>query len=339
MKLYADAMRTVLAVSLVATLALAGCASTKTAGTREPSGTPVAAKPAPIRIGTLATQDSLPLWVAEEKGYFTKVGLPKVEILSFPSAVECQAAFTAGAVDALMTDLIVPANLRASGTKVVIPTVMLGADTAQGRFAIVGAPKTTFKSMADLKGVSVGTASATITEYVLDKLMEEAGVPAGGVAKEEVKKMPVRFQLLMAGQLKAASLPEPFVSLAELQGAYIVPGGDDTKATENVSQSVLCVSAKYADRADGADGAATIKRLLGAWNKAVADINASPDSFRQTLVTKAGMPQPLAATYKVSAYPKAMPPSAAEIQKVLDWMKTKGYLSVEVTPRDLLEGK
>jgi NitT/TauT family transport system substrate-binding protein len=294
------------------TLAFAGCT---------PATPPAsAAKPSAVRIGTLATQDSLPLWVAQDKGYFTAAGIPKVEIVPFQSAQECQAAFSSGAVDALMTDLIVSANLRASGTKVIIPTVMLGADTAQGRFAVVAAPKTEFASMKDLAGVPVGAASSTITEYVLDKLMEEAGVAAADVKIEQVPKMPVRFQLLMAGQLKAASLPEPFVTLATMQGATVIPGGDDTLAAKP-------------------EGGLALEAMHGAWDKAVADINAAPDSFRTTLVTKANLPTPLATSYKVSSYPKWTPPSAADIDRVLEWMRAKGYLKAEVTAEELLSGK
>lgn len=323
------ALRAILALALVAALALAGCTGNKPA----PSSGSGGAKPEAMKIGTLATQDALPLWVAEQKGYFTDAGLPEVEIVRFQSAQECQVAFQSGAVDALMTDLIVAANLQGSGTKVVVPTVMLGATTEQGRFAVVGAPGANLTSMADLRGVPVGTASATITEYILDKLMEEAGVAGSDVKKEEVKKMPVRFQLLMSGKLKAASLPEPFVTLAEQQGAKIVPGGDDTKAKENISQSVLCVNAEFAN---SDSGGASVDAVLEAWDKAVADINADPNSFRGVLVDKAGLPPQLANTYPVSDYPKAAPPTVEEIQSVLDWMKAKLYLRAEVKPQDIL---
>jgi NitT/TauT family transport system substrate-binding protein len=322
----------VVLVALAAALAATGCAPSGTPSTPVPSG----ATPAALRIGTLATQDALPLWVAADKGYFTAAGIPKVDIITFQSAQEEQAAFSSGAVDALMTDLIVSANLRASGTKVLIATVMLGADTAQGRFAVVGAPKTSFASMKDLAGVPVGAASATITEYVLDKLMEEAGVPAADVKIEQVPKMPVRFQLLMSGQLKAASLPEPFVTLATMQGAKIVPGGDDTSATVNLSQSVLCVSEAYIAKPGGD---AALVAALTAWDNAVADINAKPADFRATLVAKANLPAPLATSYPVSSYPKATPPSASDIDRVLAWMRTKGYLKAEVTAEELLSGK
>lgn len=320
----------VLVLALALVPALVGCAKEST-----PAPTPGAeVTPAPLKIGTLATQDALPLWVAEGKGYFTAEGLAEVEIVTFQSAQECQAAFASGAVDALMTDIIVAAKLHASGTRVKIATIMLGADITQGRFAVMAAPDSGITSLAQLKGVPVGTAASTITEYILDELMAAADVAEADVAKEEVAKMPVRYQLLMAGQLKAAVLPEPFVSLAEQGGATIVPGGDDTKATENVSQSVLAVSRTYLE---SAEGAAALEAALKAWDSAIADINAAPDDFRQTLVDKAGLPAPLAATYAVSQYPMAGQPAPEDVQCILDWMTKRGYLSTEMTPADLLD--
>ncbi len=325
--------RAIAALSLLGSISLAGCAAGEPENT-PPVETPTeSVEPSAIKIGTLATQDSLPLWVAEQEGYFAEAGLPEVEIIAFQSAQDCQVAFVSGAVDALMTDIIVAANLQASGTPVEIATVMLGATTEEGRFAIVAAPGSGITAMEDLKGIPVGTASATITEYILDKLMEQAGVAEAEVVKEEVKKMPVRFELLMAGQLKAAALPEPFVSLAEQGGATVVDGGDDTLADENISQSILCVNAEYTSTPAGA---AALEAVLEAWDRAVADITASPDDFRQTLVDKAQLPAVLATTYKVSTYPKAAAPTAAQIEDVLDWMGTRGYLSAELAPEDLL---
>ncbi len=324
--------RLAVTLMMLGLLAAAGCTPSSSSAP-DGSEAPADVTPAAIKIGTLATQDALPLWVAEEAGYFKKQGLPSAEIITFQSATECQTAFTSGAVDALMTDIIVAANLQASGTPVKLATVMLGSSAAEGRFAVVAAPGSSIKSMADLRGVAVGTASATITEYILDKLMEEAGYSAADVKREEVGKMPVRFQLLMEGQLKAAVLPEPFVTLAEQGGATIVAGGDDTKAKQNVSQSVLCVSAEYAETKQGA---AAVKAVLGAWDAAVADINASPNDFRQVLVDKARLPGPLAGTYQVSTYPKAAPPTSEQIQTVLDWMRAKGYLKTDLTPAEML---
>ncbi len=326
-------MSVLLAAALVAALALTGCSTPAEKPAEEPA--PAAATPAPIKIGTLPTEDSLPLWVAEDKGYFAEAGIPEVEIVVFQAAQERDAAFAAGAIDAYMGDIIAATNLEASGTKNTILTVMLGATQAEGRFGVVASPKSTvdYKSDANVSaaaGEPVGTSSATIQEYVLDGLMAEAGVPADQVKVEEVKKVPVRFELLMQGKLKFAALPEPFLSLAEEGGAATL--GDDTKAKANLSQTVLGISDEYL-RAEG--GIDTAEELLKVWDRAVADVNADPESFRPMLVEKARLPESLATTYKVNTYPTAQVPTSEQVGAVLEWMKTKGYLSAEVTYEDL----
>jgi len=323
--------RAALAAMLVAALVLTGCTTAQ-----EPTGTPPAEEPAvpllPVKIGTLPTEDSLPLWVAESLGWFATEGLTSVEIVTFQSAQERDAAFASGAIDAYMGDIIAAANLEAGGAPNTIETVMLGADQSQGRFAVVVPPKSDVTSLAELKGVPVGTSSATIQEYVLDGLMAEAGVADADVKKEEVKKVPVRFELLMAGKLKAAALPEPFVTLAEQGGAKIV--GDDTKAEANLSQTVLVFSDEYLKKPGGRESA---EAILAAWDVAVNDINKNPDAYREMLVEKARLPEPLATTYKVNTYPTAQVPSQADVDAVLLWMKSKSYLKGDVTYPDLVE--
>lgn len=325
-------VRTALAALLASALALTGCAQ---GATETPAETPEATvKPAAVKIGVLPTEDSLPLWVAEDMGYFATNDLDSVEIVNFQSAQERDAAFASGAVDAYMGDIIASANLEAGGAPVTIETVMLGADQSQGRFAVVVPPKSDVADMAQLKGVPVGTSSATIQEYVLDGLMSEAGVAQADVKVEEVKKVPVRFELLMAGKLKAAALPEPFVTLAEQGGAKIV--GDDTKAKANWSQTVLVFSDAYLAKTGGQEAADAV---LAAWDVAVGHINAAPDDYREMLVEKARLPEPLAATYAVNTYPTAAPPTQEQVDAVLEWMKAKGYLKADVTYADLVNAK
>jgi ABC-type nitrate/sulfonate/bicarbonate transport system substrate-binding protein len=69
----------------------------------------------PVVIGTLPTEDMLPLWVAEEEGLFAEYGLDSVEIVTFQAAQERDAAFVAGEIDAFMGDIIAAAQLEAAG--------------------------------------------------------------------------------------------------------------------------------------------------------------------------------------------------------------------------------
>lgn len=317
-------------VAVVCALALGalplGCAA-------EPESPPLSnVEPEPITIGTLPTEDALPLWVAESEGLFEAAGL-EVEIVVFQAAQERDTAFSSGAIDAFMGDIIASANLEAAGAGVTLATVMLGQSPAEGRFGIVAAPGSEATSLADLAGVPIGTSAASIQEYVVDGLMASAGVPADQVAKEIVPKVPVRYDLLINGQIGAAAFPEPFLSLAELEGAVLL--ADDTTG-ENLTQTVLGVSDTYLALPSGM---ITIRALLDVWDEAAALINSSPDTYRELLVEKARLPEPLKDTYRVNTYPTAAAPSAEMVDPVLAWMAGKELLQAEVTYGDLvLEG-
>lgn len=291
--------------------------------------TEVPATLAPVRIGVLPTEDSLPLWVAADEGLFEEAGLD-VTFVDFQAAAERDAAFTAGEIDAFMGDIIASALLEQGGSGVTIGTVMLGATPAEGRFGIAVPADSAYQDLTALAGVKVGTSSGTIQEYVLDGLMRQAGVPADKVTKEEVKKVPVRFELLMKGQLKAAALPEPFLSLAEAQGAKIL--AEDTKG-ENISQTVLGFSDEYL-AAEG--GIESMTKLLEVWDQAAELVNADPDAYRATLVERAKLPEPIKDSYKINSYPKADRPTAEQIDAVLAWMETKDLLGKPVSYEDLV---
>jgi NitT/TauT family transport system substrate-binding protein len=284
---------------------------------------------APVRIGTLPTEDALPLWVAEEQGLFAGTGLD-VEIVTFQAAQERDAAFVAGEIDAYMGDIIAAAQMEAAGTEVTIATVMLGATSAEGRFGIVAAPDSAYQDLTALAGVPVGTSSGTIQEFVLDGLMRQAGVPAADVTVEEVKKVPVRFELLMNGQLAAAALPEPLLTLAETQGAKLL--ADDTTG-ENLSQTVLVYSDDYLVAPGGIE---SMSRLLEIWDQGATVINEDPDAWRDLLVDKARLPEPIKDTYAISAYPMSQVPTDAQVQAVLDWMLGNGLLTEAPTYADLV---
>lgn len=317
------------ALSLALALtALAGCTADEPATTDGEQT--IEAEPVPIKIGTLTTEDALPLWVAEAEGIFKEAGL-EVEVITFQAAQERDAAFASGAIDAFMGDIMASAALEAAGSPVSMVTVMLGATPAEGRFGIVAKPGSDAKTLADLAGVPIGTSAASIQEYVVDGLMAQAGVDAADVEKEIVPKVPVRFELLMSGQIEAAALPEPLLSLAELQGAKLLA---DDATGENLTQTVLGVSDKFLAEPSGM---VTVSKLLDAWDAAVDVINADPSAWRTTLVDKARLPEPLKDSYAVNTYPKAAAPTAEQVEAVLEWMRANELFSSDLGYEDLVQ--
>ena len=320
--------------ALLALALLAGCAApaAKTGGSSAATSSTAAPGAASvIRIGALPNEDSLSLWVAANEGLFKKAGLD-VQITTFPSAAERDAALQAGSVDAVSGDIIAAALLSGHGFPVKIATLQLGATPAEGRFGILANPKSGIKSLADLttKG-PLAQSSGTLAAYSADQMLVQGGVDPAKVKRTEVKKLPVRFQLLESNQVPAAVLPEPMLSLGQKQGMKLL--ADDTKGPQNTSQTVLIVSDKYLATSGAADA---VRNLLGATDVAAAEINANPDAYRALLVEKARLPKPIADSYKISHYPEAALPTTAEVDAVLSWMRAKKLVGADVTYASLV---
>ena len=138
-------------VAALSAVALSGCSSQKSA----------ASEATVMKIGTMQTEDSLPFWVAEQKGFYGDHDV-EVEIVTFQSAQELSTAFAAGEIDGAMTDIMVSASLVASGIGLNLAWVTLGASPEQGRFGIQTSPESGIKSLADLKGKGIGVGSNTV---------------------------------------------------------------------------------------------------------------------------------------------------------------------------------
>lgn len=304
----------IVAVVLAGLIALAGCASDSSSSSEEAAP---AAEVGSMKIGTMQTEDSLPFWVAELEGLY---GDASVEIVPFQSAQELVTAFAAGEIDAAMTDVQQAAALQLSGVDTVLSWVTLGADASQGRFGIMTSPESGITSLAELAGKGIGVGSNTVPEYVMDKLMEQAGVSDDEIVGEEIKKMPVRYESMANNQVAAAALPGSLLALGEANGMVLL--ADDTQG-ENISQSVLAVRSAWVS--DG--GSATLDAVRAAWDQAVERINADSEAYRALLTEKANLPAPVADTYEICTYPTAALPTQDMVQPVLDWMLDKGYIA------------
>ncbi|MGI6221604.1 MAG: ABC transporter substrate-binding protein [Coriobacteriales bacterium] len=320
-------MLAVLALAFATMLALAGCGGSGSGDEAAPAEEATAdtpslmdVDPGPVKIGTLATEDILPMWVAADEGLFDEAGLD-VEVVPFQSATELIAGVTSGDVQMAMTDPMVTASLYAGGTDVRIVWVTLGMDASQGRFGIMTAPGSGIETLEDLAGVPIGVGSNTILEYVMDALMADAGIPADQVVVEELQKLPVRYQAMVNGDVKAAALPGPLLALGEANGCVLV--ADDT-AGDNISQSVMIMRSDFAETEQGA---AALARIAPIWDAAADLINANPESYRELLAKNANLSDEVAGTYPICEYPHAQLPAAEMVDPVLDWMVDKGYLT------------
>ena len=303
---------------------LGGCSSNTTTNDDAATDAPI------VRVGTMPTEDILPLWVAEAEGLFAANDV-NAEVVVFDSAQTLSAAITAGEVDMAMTDIMRAVKLCEAGAPVEMEWITLGATPEQGRFGVLVPGDSSATSLEDLaaNGANVAVAANTVPEYVFDKLCEQAGIDPTSITAIEAPSLPERYALTANGQYASAALPNSLLVLGEAQGMTII--ADDTGG-ENVSQSVMVARAAWA-----ADNASAIEAVARTWDAAVALINADPSAYRALLIEKANVNSAVADSYPVSTYPTAFADDATLVrvpanlvESVVAWMQQKGYTEATV---------
>lgn len=274
-----------------------------------------------LKMGLLPILDILPFYVAEQNGYFENEGI-NVEFVPVKSAQERDALMQAGEIDGMLNDLISTGLFNRDEAQIKIVATARRAYPESPQFRVLAAPDSSISSSQDLAGVPIGISQNTVIEYITDRLMEAEGLSPDQIEIVEVSAIPVRFEQLMAGQIQAATLPDPLAQGAVAGGANLIV--DDSQHTQ-FSLSVLSFSTEAI-----ASKPNTIRKFLNAWNQAVGDLNNNPDQFSDLLIEKARVPESIQGSYQMPPFPEGEVPSQAEWQDVVDWLLEKGLIDQSI---------
>jgi NitT/TauT family transport system substrate-binding protein len=281
-----------------------------------------------LKVSLIPVLDTIPVLVAQQNGYFKEQGI-EVESVPVKSPQEQNALVQAGQVDGMLTDLVVVGifNKQAPQVKAVYTSRRPFPDAPL--FRILASPKANINGPADVKGVPIGISQNTVIEYLTSRLLEGAGLKPEDIKVEEVNAIPVRFEQLLNGNLKAATLPDPLAQGAIAAGAKLV--ADDTKRPE-LSQSVLAFRTEALNNKPN-----TVKKFLVAWEKAVKELNAHPEKYQSLMIEQGRVPKSIENSYKMPPFPEKGVPSESEVADVLAWMKAKGLVARDVPYQDMVD--
>lgn len=275
-----------------------------------------------LTLGALPSIDVIPFVIAEQQGYFKKYGLTfKLEL--FNSAKDRDAAFQSGALDGFCCDEVAVCIYQNSGINLKITGM------TDGEYALVAGKDSGITDLAGMKGRSVAISEKTLIEFVLDKIIEKGGLAPADVVKTAVPAVPVRLEMLNAGQADAALLPEPFATFAENGG-----GKRLSSATQiGLYPSVIAFEKKVIDsrRAD-------IVAMYKAYNDAVEYLNSTPITEYEDLIIKTvGYPEEMRGKIVLPKFTKDMMPGEADLAAVVAWASAKGLCASTLAPKDLVE--
>jgi NitT/TauT family transport system substrate-binding protein len=294
------------------TIVLAGLFSAVT-----PSDTYAKKEENVLKIALLPIIDAFPLYVAEEEGLFAKEGV-NVKAIPVASGLERDQLMQAGEIHGMLNEMTTTAAFNRNKVQVKIIGICRASEEGSPLFRILAAPGGNVKSAEDLANIPIGVSKGTIIEYVTDRLLTGKGLKQSLIITKSVPSIPERYQLLMQGQLKAVTLPDPIGKSALDAGAVEVI--NDT-LNKKLSVSVLSFST-----AAIAENREAVILFMKAWNRAAANINKDPEAYRELLLKKIGIPGNVQSTYIIPPFSVNQVPDAGQWDDVMKWMIEKGLL-------------
>jgi len=283
-----------------------------------------------IKIGLLSIDDSLPFFMAESLGLYEKHNV-KVELYSFQSASDKEAAFEAGELDADMTDIVVAALINKGGTKAKIVCNALGAIPKEGRFMLLSSPNSGIKTPQELADTEIAVGDNTIVHYLADTICKMSGIPKENTKTTNIPSLAIRLEALLNGSIKAAVLPDPLASLALANGANCV--FDDTSSEKNLSQSIVLFSeSAISEKSD------EITKCLAAYFEAMEYINSNPNAedVRNAISEFTSVPMSIFESYNTPSYSPKTLPSKEVIEDTMNWMLEKELLEKPYSYEELV---
>lgn len=305
-------LRVVAAVALIALMGLlSSCGGGKTSGEAIP----------PLRLGAMSSMDYLPYVVAQKTGIYDSLGL-ELEIVKFFSANDRDAAFRAGQVDGTVIDFTGAAIQQAAG----MPLALIVRH--DGYFKLMADP--TLTTMEDLLGKRLAVSRNTVIDYATDLMLRAAGIEADEVEKPEVQKIPLRMEMMLAGEVDASVFPDPFHTIATSRGFVAL------SSTRDLDISVVGTMMRRETLDEKTEA---VKLLLQGYNLGVDYLLSHPlDDIRSILVEDAGVPEELVEQVVLPKYRHAILPQPRDLDETIRWLHEHDLIPEDYTGEELVDG-
>jgi len=158
---------------------------------------------------------NLPLWVAQDKGFFARNGL-EVGLIATPNSVKQMTGLIDGEFDIAMTAIDnVVAYMEGQGEAPTrsMPDVVAVMGSSSGFLSLIAAPE--IKSLADLRGTALSVdAMTTGYAFTLRRMLATAGLKDGDYTLSKVGGMKERYEALVERKQAATLLVPPFTLAA-----------------------------------------------------------------------------------------------------------------------------
>lgn len=300
----------IVSIMLVLFLLLTGCAGKADQNNASSTEKPV------IRIGAMTSTDVIPFVIMNKNGLDDQNNF-QLEIEMFTSAKDRDAAFQAGELDGVLTDLIGVTMYQNADFDVKI------TGSTDGDFILVAGKETGITDMSQLKGKAIGISENSLIDYSLDVILENNDLASTDVVKEIIPRMPDRYELLNNGELDFGLLPEPFSTLALQKGGIYLGSANDY----GLYPAVSAFSQTALDEKSGA-----IQDLYKAYDEAVEYMNQTDiKEYEDTVIEEVGYPEDMKGEIELQPFRTNALPPQEDIEAAIKWASERELCSPDLT--------
>ncbi|MFC4011803.1 ABC transporter substrate-binding protein [Nonomuraea purpurea] len=284
-----------------------------------PSGPP---EQSTIKVGVVASVESVPVVVALDKGYFEEEGL-MVQPVIVAGAADAGDQVESGKLDLAQTDYATVFRLNESGRQLKIVSALYQA--AQGSFAVVVSAKSKIRTATDLKRKRIATPELEgLGTLALAVVLKRAGLTLRDVVPVETP-YPDMLNAIDKGQVDAALLAEPFVTVGRDTERTRIVADAMTRELANLHTAGMTTTDQWIRRNP---------RTLAAFQRALAKaqrlIASDPQQVRNTLPRYMRISKAMAAGVARGSYPAKL--DTTELQRIADLAHAYKFLK---RPADL----
>ena len=284
----------------------------------------------PLRAGLIPVLDVLPFYVAQEAGYFEEAGV-EIELIPVSSALERDQLLLAGEIDVMLNDLISTGIFNQDETRIAIVAMARRSYENAPQFRVLAAPRSNITIPSDLAGKEIAINENSVIHYIGQRMLEAAGLSAEDVTWWPEPNIPVRYQLLMEGQLPVVVLPDPLAQAA-IEGGAILVMDDTSLADPEFTQSVLTVRQEIVE-----EQPEKVQGFLQAWMRAAEDINADPEAYRDLWIEHTNVPDSVADSYQLPPFPTYRITQPEAWEDTIDWLIEQEIIEDRVAYEDTVE--
>ena len=262
-----------------------------------------------IHLGMMSSTDVIPFVLINENKLADQYHF-KLDLQTFTSAKDRDAAFQTGELDGVITDYICICLYQNAGFDVKITGI------TDGDYILLAGKNSGITDISQLKGKSIAISENTLIDYTLDNILEKCGYESNDVQKEIVPRIPDRLELLRNDKIDLGLIPEPFATLALKDGAVQLGSADEC----GIYPAVSAFSKTALDNKNEA-----IRNLYKAYNEAVDYMNHTDiKEYEQSVIDAVGYPKEMLGKITINQYRESKLPPKEDVEAAVLWASKKG---------------